>query len=299
MSTDSTSTQGADLAPDALLTIGELAAHTGLTPELLRTWETRHGFPEPTRLPSGHRRYTGEDVRAVQRVLAEKDHGVKLEHAIAAARRAGTVEDSGSVYAALSARHPTLPSYTLSKRTLLALSWAIEDECVAAASHAVLIGTFQKARYFGQSQLRWEDLARTARASLVMADFPAHDDTARPARVAVPDDSPLLREWIVACDGPSLAATLVAWELPGQEQVAEPHRHFEAIWTVEGRIVRDAATLTAQAGAALGSRSSRRVIDLLEDAPPPSTASARNATAVFNRMVAYADGTVLRGRARP
>ncbi|QZY30557.1 DICT sensory domain-containing protein [Nocardioides coralli] len=298
MSTETTKTQGAPPAPDTLLTIGELAAHTGLTPELLRTWETRHGFPEPIRLPSGHRRYTGDDVRAVQRVLEERDHGVRLEQAIAAAVRAGSVEDSGSVYAALSARHPTLPSYTLTKRTLLALSWAIEDESVAAATQAVLIGTFQKARYFGHSRARWEDLARTARGAMVMANFTEHDDDARPVRVALPDDSPLLREWIVVCDGASLAAVLVAIELPGQDAVPEPERHFEAIWSVEGRIVRDAAAMTAGAGAALGSEGSRRVLGLLEDAPPPAPASTRNATAVFNRMVAYTDGTVLRGRGK-
>ena len=27
------------------------------TPQQLRMWETRFGFPEPIRLPSGHRRY--------------------------------------------------------------------------------------------------------------------------------------------------------------------------------------------------------------------------------------------------
>ncbi|QBR91308.1 DICT sensory domain-containing protein [Nocardioides euryhalodurans] len=289
-------TQPPDLAPGTLLTIGELAAHTGLTPELLRTWESRHGFPEPTRLPSGHRRYTDDDVRAVQRVLAERDRGVRLEHAIEAARRAGNAADSGSVYASLCARHPDLATYTLTKRTLLALSWAIEDECLALASRAVLVGTFQKQRYFGQSAARWADLARTARAALVMADFEAHDDAPAPARVALPPDSPLLREWIVACDGPGLTAALVAWELPGQHDVTEAGRQFEAVWTVEGRVVRDTAVLTAEVGAALGSGSSRDLLQILEEAPPPRAASARAATSVFNRMVAYTDGTVLRGR---
>lgn len=285
-----------DPAPDVLLTIGELAAHTGLTPELLRTWETRYGFPEPTRLPSGHRRYTGEDARAVRLVLAERDRGVRLEHAIARARSAGDVRDTGSVYAAVSARHPELASYTLTKDTLRWLSWAIEDESVALADRGVLLGTFQRRRYFGHSARRWESMARTARAALVMADFGEHDDRSLPARVALPDDSPLLREWIVVCDGPALSAALVAWELPGQEHLPDHERRFESVWTVEAPVVREVAGLTARAGADAGSEAARRVLGTLDELPPPRPADPRVANAVFNRMVAYADGTVLRGR---
>ena len=281
---------------ETLLTIGELAGHTGLTPQQLRMWETRYGFPEPIRLPSGHRRYTGTHVRAVQRVLHERDRGMRLEQAIESAQRAEDVTFTGSVYAALAQRHPGLASYTLTKRTLLALSWAIEDEATASATRGVLVGTFQRGRYFGQSQRRWEELARTARCSLAMADFESHDDASAPARVALPPDSPLLREWIVVHDSPTLAATLVAWELPGQEAVAEPERHFEALWSVDGRIVRDAATVSAQAAAALGSATGHRALSVLEELPSPAPASLTTANAVFNRMVAYTDGTTLRGR---
>ena len=288
--------QPPDISADTLLTIGELAAHTGLTPELLRTWEARHGFPEPTRLPSGHRRYTGDDVRTVRQVLAERERGVRLEQAIAAARRAEHVEESGSVYASLSARHPGLPSFTLAKRTLLALSWAIEDESLARANHALVVGTFQRSRYYGQAEGRWSDLARTARSTVVMADFDAHAEDTSPARVALPPDSPLLREWVVAVDGPNLSAALVAWELPGQADVPDGERHFEATWSVDRRVVRDTVQLTAEVGASLGSGASGRLLDLLEESPPMAPPPSRVAAAVFNRMVAYIDGTVLRGR---
>jgi DICT domain-containing protein len=299
MSTHTASTQGPEVSPDALLTIGELAAHTGLTPEVLRTWESRHGFPEPTRLPSGHRRYTGADVLAVRRVLEERERGVRLEQAVEAARSAGHVEETGSVFASLTARHPGLTSYTLSKRTLLALSWAIEDESAAQANRAVLVGTFQRGRYFGQSAKRWAEMGRTARAAVVMADFPEHVDDEVPARVALPPESPLLREWIVVCDSPGLTAALVAWELPGQGDLPEGDRLFESVWTVDARVVRDAAVVAAEAAAAVGSASGVALGRLLEDAPPPVSSSPRAATAVFNRMVAYTDGTVLRGRTRP
>jgi DNA-binding transcriptional MerR regulator len=277
-----------------LLTIGELAEHTGLSTQLLRTWENRFGFPEPVRLSSGHRRYTGADVRLVRRVLEERDRGMRLEQAILAAQRAEQTSQTGSVYAAMSSRHPELPSYTLSKGTLLALSWAIEDEAVAQASRGVLLGTFQRGRYFGQSRQRWEEFARTSRASLAMADFPAHDDATRPARVAIPADSPLLREWIVVHDAPSMAVALVAWERPGQAEVPDRDRLFEALWTVEGRIMRDCALLLAQTATDLGSEEGDRALAALEESRTPPATSLRSANAIFNRMVAYADGRTLR-----
>ena len=44
------------------LTIGQLAEACGIAPATLRMWESRHGFPEPQRLDSGHRRYGEQDV---------------------------------------------------------------------------------------------------------------------------------------------------------------------------------------------------------------------------------------------
>jgi DNA-binding transcriptional MerR regulator len=295
MSTLTATSQGS--AADSLpgLTIGDLARHAGVTPELIRAWEKRFGFPEPVRLPSGHRRYTDADARAVRRVVEERDRGLRLEEAIATTRRAGGSSDSGSVYAELARRHPDLASYTLSKRTLLALSWAIEDEAVAQAASGVLLGTFQRGRYYGHSRRRWEELARTAESAVAMADFDAHDDAGRPATVALPDDSPMLREWVVVHDAPDFAVALVAFELPGHGG-AEDERPFEALWSVDGRVVRDAALLTARAGAAAGSEASRRVLaDLEGRAALPSTSPGAT-TAVFNRMVAYTDGTMLRAR---
>ena len=49
------------------LSIGELSARTGVTPSTLRIWEERHGFPVPTRLGSGHRRYDEGDAVLVAR----------------------------------------------------------------------------------------------------------------------------------------------------------------------------------------------------------------------------------------
>ena len=39
-----------------------VARRTGIGPHTLRAWERRFGFPQPVRLPSGHRRFTDEQV---------------------------------------------------------------------------------------------------------------------------------------------------------------------------------------------------------------------------------------------
>ena len=53
-----------------LLSIGDICDETGLSPDLVRAWERRYGFPIPVRLPSGHRRYRTEDLYRL-RLMAE------------------------------------------------------------------------------------------------------------------------------------------------------------------------------------------------------------------------------------
>jgi methylmalonyl-CoA mutase cobalamin-binding subunit len=48
---------------EGLWSIGAVTRRTGLTDHTLRAWERRFGFPRPQRLPSGHRRYSSEDVQ--------------------------------------------------------------------------------------------------------------------------------------------------------------------------------------------------------------------------------------------
>jgi MerR family transcriptional regulator, light-induced transcriptional regulator len=50
------------------LTIGAVARATGLSPDTLRVWQKRYGFPVPQRKPSGHRLYSSGDVRRLRRI---------------------------------------------------------------------------------------------------------------------------------------------------------------------------------------------------------------------------------------
>ncbi len=299
MSTSTAKAQGPgahEISDGTVMTIGQLASRTGLTPEVLRMWETRHGFPTPVRLPSGHRRYTEEDVTGVLRVLRLREGGLHLEQAIARVRRDDATLTEGSVYAALRHRFPELPSYTLEKQTLLALSWAIEDESVALARRPLLIGSFQAGRYFEASAARWRELSRVARSSYVLADFASTDDDLSPRQVALPPDSPMLREWIVVCDGDGLTAALAAWEVPGQPPGAA--RLFEAVWSLEPEVVRAASQTALAISVEAGSADAGAELADLDTRPLPAPTSQRVATALFNRMVAYTDGTVLRARRR-
>lgn len=287
-------------SPSSLLTIGDLAERTGLAPATLRVWESRHGFPRPVRLESGHRRYDERDVDLVQQVLRRRDSGSRLEVAIAAVALAqASVTDppqAPSIYATMRRLQPGLQPQRLKKSTLLALSWAIEDECCSRAEKPMIFGAFQKEQYYRAAEERWTELARVARHTMVFAGFPA-DDAAEPRGVGgttfvqLPDDAPMRREWAVVCDAPVYPAMLTAWELPGQSSVPDKQRLFECIWTVEPGAVREAARTCAQVAQQFGNEEAVPLLYELADDPPPPPPELLQATALLNRVVAYVDGT--------
>ncbi len=138
-------------ADTAWLTPREVARRTGLSPATLRIWEERHGFPRPQRLPSGHRRYSAEEVERLLEVVRERDEGRSLSAAVDRVLSAEPAQDD-SVFAGLRRRRPDLIPYLLAKRTLIALSHAIEDESCARADHGLIIGAFQRERFYRQSR---------------------------------------------------------------------------------------------------------------------------------------------------
>jgi DICT domain-containing protein len=282
---------GDDPDGPALLSIGDLGERTGLSPATLRMWESRHGFPVPHRLESGHRRYREEDVEAILAVVRRKDAGTRLELAIAQAM-ADAEPAAPSVYAFLRRRHPHLGVHRLKKSTMLALSWAIEDEFCAKADRATIYGSFQRETYFRAAEPRWTELARVSAGATVFADFAHTDPSASPVQIALPADAPMLREWTLVCDANDLPVALTAWELPGQSDVPDAKRLFEAMWTVDGAAVHDAARVCAAVAVQYGLEPSEQVA---AEAGPllsrPHTPDIAAVTGLFNRMVAYVDRT--------
>ena len=278
--------------PQDGLSIGELARRTEMPAATLRSWEDRYGFPRPHRLAGGHRRYDQADIGLIEAVVRLRAAGMSLQAAIAQATSAAG-QPEPSVFAGLRRRHPALIPQILRKATLLALTRAIEDECCARAERPVLFAAFQQQRFFLQSQRRWNELARTARVVAVFADFGEPAAANRPSRgpapvrVALPADAPARREWTLVCDSRDYPACVTGWEFPGQPQAADASRRFEAVWSVDPQIVRDAAVICAQLA-----RSARPglgpLLDTLPSEPPaPASADLRRAAGLLTRMTSY------------
>ena len=269
------------------LSIGDLATGSGVNEATLRMWESRHGFPVPVRLPSGHRRYTAGDLEAVRSIVRARAEGLSLVSAIERARRL-SAEQVPSVYGALRESYPELSPYVLGKRTMLRLSRALEDECVLRAQRPIVFGAFQQERYYRESERRWRELARTAELTVVFADFErARRPRHAPAEVALERSAQLRREWVIVFDAPNISACLAAWERPAD---ASGERLFEAVWTVERAVARHAARVCAAIAAQANPALVDGVRERLADEPLPGPDDVRIAVAVASRMVVYASG---------
>ncbi len=269
------------------LSTTQLAELTGVPAATLRMWEARHGFPAPGRLAGGHRRYGERDVELVRAVVHARQEGLSLAAAIDRAR-AGDAPAPASIFAGLARRRPELQPMTLSKPALLALSRAIEDEHLAGGRGGALVGSFQTARFYRQSERRWRELARNARVAVALADFkrlrrPAHG----PVQVPVRRDHPLAREWAIVIHAPDGSACLAAWEIPAPVAPADADRRFEVLWSPEPEVAVDAL---AVAGDWIAS-SAPDVAGALEasraQAVLPSSADLRAAVRQAHRMLAY------------
>jgi DICT domain-containing protein len=272
--------------PDEL-TIREVARQTGVPVGTLRMWESRYGFPDPERLPSGHRRYSGDDVQQVRQVSRDREGGMSMPAAIARARQVAS-EPESSIFAGVRRRRPDLQPYLLAKRTLIGLSHAIEDECASRAERPVLFGSFQQERFYRHAESRWRELCRTSETTVVFADFAeARVPEGAPAELPIERDGPLGREWTLVCDAPRYAAFLSAWERPGQDSVPDRDRRFETVWSVEPRLVREVSRIAAGFVERTRPDLLDPIVERLRDTPPPSGDELRLVGALTNRMVAY------------
>lgn len=58
--------------------LGIASRITGISPDLLRAWERRHGAVTPRRTPGGTRRYTSDDLRRLRSIKAAVDAGHRI-----------------------------------------------------------------------------------------------------------------------------------------------------------------------------------------------------------------------------
>ena len=240
----------------AVLPIGEVSRRTGIPVSGLRNWEQRYGLPRPERLPNGRRRYRESDCALLAEVLRGRGQGLSLSAAVAHALSAPSRETS--IFAGLRRGHPGLQVHVMAKSMLLAVTHAIEDECCARAQRPILMGAFQRERFYRAARPRWADLAGTAEQTVVFADFGRRRLQPGPlaeipiTEIPIAADSPLRREWALICDSDDHPACLAGWEHPGQEARRDADRTFEMVWSVDPQVVRSAARSGAGLAAAAG-----------------------------------------------
>jgi DICT domain-containing protein len=274
------------------MAIKDVAERTGIAAGTIRMWEQRYGFPEPERTGAGYRLYSDDDVEALRRVLAFRERGLSVPAAVERVRSADMATDRPSLYGALAGGDLPISPQVLTKRTLLAISRAIEDETMSRAAAPVVIGAFQRERNYRAVEHRYRAIARTADAVIVFADFERPAIRARaPAEVPLDAGDALGNEWAVVVDAPGYCACLLAWELPQPATARMPDRErsFEAMWTLDPRAVRRAA----QIGASLARRSDDALGDhverLLADRALAMEHPAPALTSLTNRIVGYLD----------
>ncbi len=284
----STATEEPGASDPAVLSIGEVSQRTGIPVSGLRNWEQRYGLPRPERLPNGRRRYRESDCALLTEVLRGRAQGLSLSAAVAHALAGASPLRDTSIFAGLRRRHPGLPMHVMTKTMLLAVTHAIEDECCARAQRAVLVGCFQRVRFYRAARARWTDLAGTAEQTVVFADFGQRRDQPGPlAEIPIPGDSPLRREWVLICDAADNPACLAGWERPGQESRRDPDRIFEMVWSVDPQVVRSAVRIGAGLAAAAGFEVPAPLQARLSEEASESSADLRRAGGVLERTFDY------------
>jgi DICT domain-containing protein len=275
----------------AVLTIGEVSARTGIPVAGLRNWEQRYGLPRPERTSSGQRRYRESDCGLLAEVLAARDRGLSMPAAVALAVAQNGQAEPASIFASLRSQHPGLRVHVLSKSVLLALTRAIEDECCARAQRPVLLASFQRQGFYQASRARYDDLAHGAEQTVVYADFEQVRHRPGPlAEIPVPPGSPMRREWSLICDSQDQPGCVTGWERPGQGYLADKDRIFEAMWSVDPRVVRGAARLGASLAQPAAPEVAARLRARLSDEPSPSSADLRRASGLLERTLDYLAG---------
>jgi MerR family transcriptional regulator, light-induced transcriptional regulator len=225
---------------DAALSIGDVVAATGVGEATLRAWERRFGFPAPRREPSGHRRYSREEVERIRAVVRERNRGLSL--AVAIERVAAEPSGPPSLFAPLRERRPDLLPVSINKRHMLHLSRAVEEESAARAERALMIGAFQRPAFYRESEERWRRLARGAGLTFVLATFEAAGrPDGGPVEVPIATTEPVADEWAVICLAPGYSACLIGWETVGAAGLADGDRAFDALLSVEPAVVREVA----------------------------------------------------------
>ncbi len=267
--------------------VSEAARQLGVSSSTLRSWELRYGLVPSVRSAGAHRRYSPSDIhrlKAMQRLVSQ---GVPTAEA---ARTVGHTppEPASSIATALRNRHPDLDTHVLSKPSLVSLSRAVEDEWAARGAGGLLVGAFQRERFYRSSQGRWAELARTAEIAVAFADFPTRaEPPGGPVELPLAPEALAAREWVVLCHSPALRVCLAGWQRPSNHACRAPE--YETLWTLDPLVVDEAARIAAGLAEAPAPALASQMRDYLDRAaatvaPDLPLTQVGNLT---NRMITY------------
>ena len=148
----------------------------------------------------------------------------------------------------------------------------------------MLVGSFQRERFYREAEPRWREFARTAELALALADFekPAAPEGA-PFEVPIGRDHPLAQRV-----GDRLRRARASPRAsPGASARRTGERVFEMLWSVEPEVVREAVRI----GLDLATRACRSWPSGCPSAcrgrPTADRGAVARATSVTNRMLAY------------
>jgi DICT domain-containing protein len=270
------------------LAIKDVAERTGLAAGTIRMWEQRYGVPTPERASSGYRMYRQEDVDLLRRAVGYREAGLSVPAALERARSLAGATDRPSLYGAIVSGDAPAAPQVLRKRTLMAISQAIEDETIARAAGPVVFAAFQKAANYDAVAHRYRRLAGQSDAAVVFADFAtAREPAGAPAEIPIAADDALGNEWAVIVDAPGYAACLLAWERPSERPVPDRDRRFESLWTMDPAVVRRAALAGCALTRSACPELAERIEALLTDRPLAVETPAPGLTALTNRLIGY------------
>jgi MerR family transcriptional regulator, light-induced transcriptional regulator len=272
--------------PEASFSIGAVVKATGIGEATLRQWESRFDFPRPEREPSGHRRYSEDQVEQIQTVVRLRSEGLALRIAIDRAEAASAAGIS-SIFARLRQARPDLAPQALKSRHMGSLSRAVEDETAARAESGLLIGSFQREGAYRRSEARYRDLFDGGMRGFVLADFAAARSPAGgPSEIPLGASRPMTSEWVVICLAGGHSACLAGRERPGQDP-RDLDRIFDGFLSLEPDVVRAAAQEAiriAEPEAPDAAAAAQKLLDAAVDPDPAS--QLRLSGAITSRFAA-------------
>lgn len=110
------------------------AVMLGVSPNTLRSWERRYGFPRPHRSPGGHRQYALPEIEALKHTLAET-HNVSSAVSLARERGEGPSSAARLAAAYTSFDEPLADKLLEESLALRSIERTIEEVLLGAVEH--------------------------------------------------------------------------------------------------------------------------------------------------------------------